>query len=101
MSKYLVEATYTAEGYKGLAEDKASGRKTAITQAVKTLGLTVLLSVAACSCNLSDQPMFLKHRRPANVPSDAALVDQPKGGLWQRCILDAGANPNRCEIYNS
>jgi hypothetical protein len=31
MSKYLVEATYAAEGYKGLAEDKASGRKTAIT----------------------------------------------------------------------
>jgi uncharacterized protein with GYD domain len=38
MSKYLVEATYTAERYQGLAEDKASGRKTAITQAVKTLG---------------------------------------------------------------
>src|SRR5579862_1266086 len=38
MPKYLVEATYTAEGYKGLAKDKASGRKAAITQAVKKLG---------------------------------------------------------------
>jgi uncharacterized protein with GYD domain len=38
MPKFLVEATYTAEGYKGLAKDKASGRKAAITQAVKKLG---------------------------------------------------------------
>ena len=44
--------------------------------------------------------MFLKYRRPANVPSDATLVDEPKGGLWQRCILDTGANANRCQIYN-
>jgi uncharacterized protein with GYD domain len=36
--KFLVEATYTAEGYRGLAKDKASGRKAAITQAVKKLG---------------------------------------------------------------
>ena len=38
MPKFLVEATYTAEGHKGLAKDKASGRKAAITQAVKKLG---------------------------------------------------------------
>ena len=33
-----MEATYTAEGHKGLAKDKASGRKKAITEAVKKLG---------------------------------------------------------------
>jgi uncharacterized protein with GYD domain len=38
MPKFLVEATYTAEGYKGLAKDKASGREAAITQAVQKLG---------------------------------------------------------------
>jgi len=38
MPKFLVEATYTAEGYKGLAKDKASGRKAAIAQAVRKLG---------------------------------------------------------------
>jgi len=38
MPKFLVEATYTADGYKGLAKDKASGRKAALTQAVKKLG---------------------------------------------------------------
>ena len=38
MPKFLVEATYTAEGYKGLAKDRASGRKAAITQAIEKLG---------------------------------------------------------------
>jgi len=62
--------------------------------------LMVLLALTAWSCNLSDQPMFLKYRRPANVPSDATLVDQAKGGLWQHCIFDTGAQANRCQIYN-
>ncbi|HEY7338966.1 MAG TPA: GYD domain-containing protein [Bryobacteraceae bacterium] len=38
MPKFLVEATYTPDGFKGLAKDKPSGRKAAISQAVKKLG---------------------------------------------------------------
>jgi uncharacterized protein with GYD domain len=38
MPKFLVEATYTAEGYRGLSKDKAAGRKAAIAQAAKKLG---------------------------------------------------------------
>ena len=38
MAKYLVQASYTAEGYKGLVRDKASGRKEAIAHAVKKMG---------------------------------------------------------------
>ena len=38
MPKFLVEATYTAEGHRGLAKDKASGRKTALAQAAKKAG---------------------------------------------------------------
>ncbi|MEO8027909.1 MAG: GYD domain-containing protein [Bryobacteraceae bacterium] len=38
MPKFLIEATYTEEGYKGLARDKASGRKAAVTQAAKKMG---------------------------------------------------------------
>jgi uncharacterized protein with GYD domain len=38
MAKYLIEASYTAEGLKGLAKDKASGRKAAVTKAVTSLG---------------------------------------------------------------
>jgi uncharacterized protein with GYD domain len=38
MPKFLVEASYTAEGLKGLQKDKASGRQAAVTQAVQALG---------------------------------------------------------------
>jgi uncharacterized protein with GYD domain len=37
MSKYLIEASYTAEGLRGLQKDKASGRKQAITKVVESL----------------------------------------------------------------
>lgn len=38
MPKFLVEATYTAEGFRGLAKDKASGRKAVVAGAIKKLG---------------------------------------------------------------
>ncbi len=37
MSKFLIEASYTAEGLKGLQKDKASGRLEALTNAVQSL----------------------------------------------------------------
>lgn len=53
MPKFLVEATYTAEGHKGLAKDKPSGRKTAITQAVKKLGESSMPSTSALARTMS------------------------------------------------
>jgi uncharacterized protein with GYD domain len=38
MPKYLIEASYTAEGLKGLQKDKASGRKAAVSKAAEALG---------------------------------------------------------------
>ena len=38
MPKYLVQASYTAEGIQGLVKDKASGRKAAVQSAVKAVG---------------------------------------------------------------
>jgi uncharacterized protein with GYD domain len=38
MSKYLVQASYTADGIKGLAKDTATGRKNAIAHAIESLG---------------------------------------------------------------
>ncbi len=35
MPKFLIEASYTAEGLKGLQKDKASGRATAIKNALR------------------------------------------------------------------
>ena len=41
MPKYLIEASYTADGLKGLAKDKASGRVKAVSAAAATLGGSV------------------------------------------------------------
>jgi len=38
MAKYLIEASYTADGLKGLHKDKASGRRAAVAKAVESLG---------------------------------------------------------------
>jgi uncharacterized protein with GYD domain len=38
MPKYLLQASYTAEGLKGLQKDKASGRRGVLGQAVEALG---------------------------------------------------------------
>ena len=38
MPKFLVEASYTAEGLKGLRKDKAAGREAALRAAAKSLG---------------------------------------------------------------
>lgn len=41
MPKYLIQATYTAEGVKGLVADSASGRRADVKAAVQALGGTV------------------------------------------------------------
>lgn len=38
MPKFLVEASYTAEGMRGLIKDKASGRKNAVEKALTSVG---------------------------------------------------------------
>ena len=38
MPKYLVEASYTDEGLKGLIKDKATGRAAAVQKAAQSLG---------------------------------------------------------------
>jgi uncharacterized protein with GYD domain len=38
MAKYLVTASYSADGLKGLQKDKASGRRDAVRQACESVG---------------------------------------------------------------
>lgn len=38
MAKYLIKATYMAEGEKGLLKDGGTGRRAAVTKAVEALG---------------------------------------------------------------
>lgn len=42
MPKYLVQASYTGEGIRGLMGDSGSGRRAGVQPAVKALGGTVL-----------------------------------------------------------
>ncbi len=41
MPKYLIQASYTSEGIRGLITDSASGRRADVTSAVKSLGGSV------------------------------------------------------------
>ena len=38
MAKYLITASYTAEGMRGLQKDKASGRRNAVREACESIG---------------------------------------------------------------
>jgi uncharacterized protein with GYD domain len=38
MAKFLIHASYTAEGLKGLQKDKASGRRDALAKAMESVG---------------------------------------------------------------
>jgi uncharacterized protein with GYD domain len=38
MAKFLIHASYTAEGLKGLQKDKASGRRDALARAMESIG---------------------------------------------------------------
>ncbi len=38
MPKYLIQASYTAEGLQGLIKDKASGRRAAVSRALEAIG---------------------------------------------------------------
>ena len=38
MAKYLIQATYSQEGIKGLSKDGGTGRRTAVEAALKALG---------------------------------------------------------------
>ena len=38
MAKYLITASYSGEGLKGLQKDKATGRREAVRQAVESVG---------------------------------------------------------------
>ena len=38
MPKYMIAASYTAEGLKGLQKDKASGRKAVVNKVVQSVG---------------------------------------------------------------
>jgi uncharacterized protein with GYD domain len=77
MAKYLVQATYTAEGLKGLQKDKASGRRQAVSSAVEALGGRVEMMYFA----LSDFDVLLVFDMPDTVSGAALGLAVSSSGL--------------------
>ena len=77
MPKYLVQASYTAEGLKGLQKDKASGRRTAVASAVEALGG----KVESVYYTFGDEDVMVILDMPDNVAMSALSLAVSAAGL--------------------
>ena len=77
MAKFLVEANYTAEGLRGLAKDKASGRKAAVDKALTALGGRLENIYYA----LGDSDVFVLCDFPDNISAAALSLAVSATGL--------------------
>jgi uncharacterized protein with GYD domain len=77
MSKYLFQATYTADGIKGLEKDKPSGRKTALSKAVEAAGG----KLEAFYFALGDKDSILLADMPDHASAAAFSLAVSKSGL--------------------
>jgi uncharacterized protein with GYD domain len=77
MAKFLIQGSYTAEGLKGLQKDKASGRKTAITQAIASLEG----KIDALYYAFGDDDVILIMDMPDNVSAAALSLAVSASGL--------------------
>ena len=77
MPKYLISASYTADGLKGLQKDKASGRRQAVTAAIESLG-----GKMECFYNgLGEDDAYVIVDLPDNVSAAALGVAVSASGL--------------------
>jgi uncharacterized protein with GYD domain len=77
MPKYLIQASYTGEGLKGLQKDKASGRRTAIATSVESLGGKLEL-LHFC---FGEEDLIVILDLPDNVSAAAASLTASASGL--------------------
>jgi uncharacterized protein with GYD domain len=77
MAKYLITASYTAEGLKGLQKDKASGRRRAITDALESAGGKLECMYYA----LGDDDVVIIADLPDNVTASALSLAASATGL--------------------
>jgi uncharacterized protein with GYD domain len=77
MPKFLIEASYTAEGLKGLQKDKASGRAQAVKNALKAVD-GQLECVYWC---LGDRDVILIAEFPNTVAASALATAVSASGL--------------------
>ncbi len=77
MPKFLVTGSYSAEGLRGLAKDKASGRQAALKKAFEALGGTLEGLYYA----LGDEDVYVLGECPDNVSIAALSVAASASGM--------------------
>ena len=77
MPKFLIEGSYSAEGLRGLAKDKASGRQAAVKEALAALGGTLDGLYYA----LGDADVYVLCECPDNVSAVALSLAASSSGL--------------------
>ena len=77
MPKYFIEATYTAEGLRGLQKDKASGRRQALIKAVQSLEG----KLEACYYSMGDRDVIAIVEAPDAVSVAALSLAASATGL--------------------
>ena len=77
MPKYLISASYSAEGLKGLQKDKASGRVRAVTAAIEGLGGKLECAYYA----LGEDDVYLIAEAPDNISAAALALAASATGL--------------------
>jgi uncharacterized protein with GYD domain len=79
MPKYLFQASYTPEGFKGLQKDQASGRKEAVAKAVEAIGG----KIEAFYYAFGAEDAILILDLPDNTAAAALSLTVAAGGLVQ------------------
>src|SRR5438045_3615731 len=77
MPKYLVQASYTSEGLRGLQKDKASGRRTAVASACEALGG----KLESVYYTFGDEDVMVIVDMPDNVSMSALSLAVSASGL--------------------
>jgi uncharacterized protein with GYD domain len=77
MAKFLVQATYTTDGLRGLQKEKATGRQDAVRRAVETLGG----KVESMYFSLGDYDVILIIDVPDVIAGTALAVAVSASGL--------------------
>ena len=84
MAKYLIDASYTADGVKGLLKDGGSARRDAATQLIESLGGTV--EAFYFSFGSSDAHVIVD--MPDNVSATAAsLAVNSSGAVTAKLVV--------------
>ncbi len=77
MPKYLIQASYTAEGLKGLAKVKATGRKVAVSKMFEKAGA----KIEAFYFSFGKEDVLLIVDAPDNVTVAALSIAASSGGF--------------------